>query len=127
MSVGAWVALALLAVPAVAEPPSRGAGDTTVTVLRGDRIRAEDGPRGLEQGVIVMRPAPGSFMRETARLAAISDASDSPVASLSIRIAVDASEPEWHAHGLFLPRAIVRDAGKPAPRKVHPVSMNAPR
>jgi hypothetical protein len=126
MSVGAWAAFALLAVPAVAEPPADGAGEASVTVLRGDRIRAEDGSRRLEQGVIVMRPAPGSFMRETARLAEKSGASDSPAALPSIRIAVDVSEPTWHAHGVLLPRAI-RDEGKRAPRKVHPASMYAPR
>jgi hypothetical protein len=121
MNAGACVALALLAVPAAAEPP---ADHAPVMVLRGGHAGAANGSRTLEQGVVIMRPAPGSFMRETTRLAA-QDKAREPYASL--QISVYPVESRWHDHYLLFPSVIGRDAGKPPPRKTHPVAMLAPR
>jgi hypothetical protein len=65
----------MLSLTAIADPVDRGAGDATdasVIVLRGSQSRVPTARE--ENGVIVMRPADGSFMRETTRLAVEAEA-----------------------------------------------------
>jgi hypothetical protein len=65
----------MLALTAIADPVDRGAGgatDASVIVLRGSQAKVPTARE--ENGVIVMRPAAGSFMRETTRLAAEAEA-----------------------------------------------------
>jgi hypothetical protein len=50
----------------------------TVIVMRGSQAQVAPGTQ--ENGVVVMRPAPGSFMRETTRLAEVAEARDEQAA-----------------------------------------------
>ena len=66
--------LPLIALADSNAPANREVTDATVIVMRGDEARILPGRR--ENGVIVVRPAPGSFMRETIRLAREAEARD---------------------------------------------------
>jgi hypothetical protein len=56
---------------AAASAPLDGVGDSKVEVIRGAQVGDSVGTIvQQERGVLVMRPAPDSFMRETRRLAA---------------------------------------------------------
>ena len=73
----ALIVAAVLPLSAVADPPGQGTGsasDVPVIVMRGAQTQMPAGRQ--ENGVIVMRPAPGSFLRETTRLAAEAEARD---------------------------------------------------
>jgi len=86
----------VLPLTAIADGPghsSGGATDVSVTVMRGSQEQVQGAPQKAggaghratppgrqEHGVIVMRPAPGSFMRETTRLAAEAEARDARAA-----------------------------------------------
>ena len=72
---GALTVSIILSPTAIAGPADHGTGDATdasVIVMRGSQAQVPTGRQ--ENGVIVMRPAPGSFLRETTRLAAEAEA-----------------------------------------------------
>jgi hypothetical protein len=85
MTAKALLAATLLPLTAIADPPApanNGATDAPVIVMRGSQVQVQGGPQKAvkagnqaappgqqEDVVIVMRPAPGSFLRETTRLA----------------------------------------------------------
>jgi hypothetical protein len=64
--------LPLTAIADSRAPTNGGASGMSVIVMRG--IQVQGPPVRNENGVIVMRPTPGSFMRETTRLAAEAEA-----------------------------------------------------
>ena len=67
----------VLPLTAMADSPVSTGGNApavSVIVMRGNQRQDRRGPQ--ENGVIVMRPAPGSFMRETTRLATEAAARD---------------------------------------------------
>jgi ABC-type phosphate transport system substrate-binding protein len=90
-----------LAPTAKADPPASRPSDSTdgpIVVIRGSQTQVQGAPRKAagqrshatpvaqtEQGVVVMRPSSGSFMRETTRLAAEADAREERAAQQEAR------------------------------------------
>jgi hypothetical protein len=92
--VAGLIPLAAKADPPASRPPV--GSDESVIVIRGSRVQSApqkaDGKRShtipaarTEQGVIVMRPASGSLMRETTHLSAEADARDERAAQEEAR------------------------------------------
>jgi hypothetical protein len=86
MAARALMIATLLPVTAIADaraPANGNAPAHSVIVMHGSRAQLSQGTQ--ENGVIVMRPAPGSFMRETTRLAKESEARDEQAAREAAR------------------------------------------
>jgi len=132
---------ALLPLAAMAEPAMPTGDDVTapqVAVIRGNQ------PPILsrhERGVIVMRPERGSFMRETARLAAEAEARDERAArqearEVNLRLssalrslenaAAATQQREHRHHFLILAPANVRSAADRRPTRFPRVSTGTP-
>jgi hypothetical protein len=132
---------AMLPLAAVAEPvtPAEdGATAAQVAVIRGKQIPIQS---RHEQGVIVMRPERGSFMRETKRLAAEAEARDERAArrearETNLRLtstlrtlenAAAAVQQQRHGyHFLVLAPANARSAADRRTARLPPVSTGTP-
>jgi hypothetical protein len=89
--IAGFLPLAAKADPPASRPPDDA--DGTVVVIRGSQKQVRNAPQKsagqrsytiprtqMDQGVIVMRPASGSFMRETTRLASEAEAREARAA-----------------------------------------------
>jgi len=82
--------LPLMAIADGSAPANDDRSDTLVIVIRGSQVQIQGGKRAApssqqEGAVIVMRPASGSFMRGTTRLAAEADAREERAAQEEAR------------------------------------------
>jgi hypothetical protein len=118
LTLNALLASTLFPLAAIGDPPAPVDGEATdapVTVIRGSQVQVQSGSQKAihdratpssesVQAVIVMRPAPGTFLRETTRLAAEAEAREHRAAkaearetNLRLSLALQAVEDAAHA------------------------------